>query len=90
MPAASASDTRLVFGSPDNYRWEGAVLGGVLGAITFAYLGLRVCYDNCVPPTVGLALTGAVLGGFTGMAIGALFSKQPPVRGQEGAVAGTP
>jgi hypothetical protein len=72
------------FGSKDTYRWEGAVLGGVLGALMFGYMGLRVCYSDCVPSTAAIALTGGVLGGFTGMMIGGLFSKQPPVRDQDG------
>ena len=89
--AADSRDApRLAFGSPDTYRWEGALIGGVIGGLGMGYAFLRVCYDDCVGTGIVGFVTGAVLGGFTGMLMGGLFSKHPPVRTKEGGAAGTP
>ena len=67
-----------VFGSPQNYRWEGALIGGIIGGAGVTYMGLRVCEENCGLAAVGTFAFGGVLGGFVGMVIGGLFPKQPP------------
>jgi len=82
--APTEAVSALTFGSPDSYRWEGAVIGFVIGGAALTYLGLRVCTDNCTVSAIGGFLGGGILGGFTGMLIGGLFPKDPPVRNQEG------
>jgi predicted lipid-binding transport protein (Tim44 family) len=84
VPGDSRLQPSVTFGSPETYRWEGALIGGIIGGLGIGYMFLRVCYDDCVAQGIVGFVTGAALGGFTGMLIGGLFSKQPPVRNQEG------
>jgi len=80
----------MTFGSPDTYRWEGALMGGIIGGLGMGYMFLRVCYDDCLAMGLGGFVTGAVLGGFTGMLIGGLFSKVPESNPQPSGIGGAP
>ena len=76
-PARSAPlTTPVAFGHPDDYRWEGVLIGGVaLGILGGAYGAAMCSYDNAaavecfgiVAATTLLAgLTGAIAGGLLG------------------------
>ena len=84
---ASRPNSSLVFGD-DTYRWEGALIGFVTGALLFTYSGLFWCADAgsaCgTEDTITGIMIGGTLFGFPGLLIGGLFPKHPPVREQEG------
>jgi hypothetical protein len=80
----------LAFGSADTYRWEGAIAGAVVGALMFGSLAANACDDGCGLQTAESAFLGGIFGGFSGMLIGNLFSKHPPVRDHGGGAAATP
>ena len=75
-PAPFAAATPVAFGHPDDYRWEGVLIGGVaLGILGGAY-GAGMCsYDNAAAvecfgivagTTLMAGLTGAIAGGLLG------------------------
>jgi len=78
----------VTFGSPDTYRWAGALIGFVTGAVLFTFSGLFWCADAgsaCgTEDTIRGIMIGGTLFGFPGMLIGGLFSKHPPNRAEDG------
>jgi hypothetical protein len=80
-PAGSAP--ALAFGSADTYRWEGAIVGIVAGALMFGSWSANACGDCCGLQTAESAFLGGIFGGFSGMLIGNLFHKHQPARAQE-------
>ena len=86
--AASAPMAPMAFGSDDTYRWEGALIGFVTGAVLFTFSGLFWCADAGSACGTRDTITGIMIGGtlfgFPGMLIGGLFPKHPPDRGQDG------
>jgi tetrahydromethanopterin S-methyltransferase subunit D len=74
------ADTNVPTSHPTHWK-EGALIGGILGAIGGALLGNAFCgagddtTSNCVAATVAGALGGAVLLGFPGALIGGAFPK---------------
>jgi uncharacterized protein YcfJ len=81
VQAPWVADTNVPTSHPTHWK-EGALVGGILGAIGGALLGNAVCgsgddtTSNCVTATVAGALGGAVLLGFPGALIGGAFPKQ--------------
>jgi hypothetical protein len=67
---------------PD-HRYEGRAIGAVLGAIGGGLLGAVACGQsddpdfNCTKAVLGIGLGVGVLGGLTGLLIGAQFPKGP-------------
>ena len=86
--ATSAPMAPIAFGSDDTYRWEGALIGFVTGALLFTFSGLFWCEDAgsaCgTEDTIRGIMIGGTLFGFPGMLIGGLFPKHPPARDQQG------
>ena len=88
-PWSEASVTRAataVFGHPDDYRWEGLVLGGVVVGVLGAAVASGFCGDpdagsgsqNCVVQGFLGFLVGATAGGVVGGMIGTIFKKEKP------------
>ena len=65
----------LVVVNERDHRWEGAAIGALLGGVTLAYVGARVCEHDCTLRASGAFVGGAILGGFPGLLIGGLFPK---------------
>jgi hypothetical protein len=86
--ADSAPTVPIAFGSPDTYRWEGALIGFVTGAVLFTFSGLFWCADAgsaCgTEDTIRGIMIGGTLFGFPGMLIGGVFPKHPPARDLQG------
>lgn len=78
-PWSSEPTTRTVavFGHPDDYRWEGVLVGGVAGGVSLAFVGANMCSFDSPDPTVGCivgsAMLGLVLGGVVGGGLGGLI-----------------
>jgi len=84
--AARPSVAEVAFGHPDDYRWEGALIGAITVGVWGAYLAAGMCtYDN-PDPTVGCILghgmlallVGGVVGGGVGGLLGGLIPKDKP------------
>ena len=78
-------NSAAVFGHPDDYRWEGLLIGGASVGVLGAVVVLAFCGDpdagsgaRCgLQPLVGL-LFGATIGGVTGGLLGGLIPKGSP------------
>jgi hypothetical protein len=66
----------LAFGHPDDYRWEGVLVGSIAVGLLGAILGNGLCHfdrpdppGGCVVPT----FLGLLFGGATGAGVGGLL-----------------
>lgn len=59
----------------DDYRWEGAAIGGILAAGTLTFIYARACEEDCLGGGVRIAVGSAIVGGFVGLLIGGAFPK---------------
>jgi hypothetical protein len=82
--SADAPDRAAVrFGHPDDYRWEGLLVGGVVLGVTSAVVGASLCAQDdsadgsCFYPTVLVTVAGAGAGAMVGVLIGGLIPKAP-------------
>jgi len=92
-PAPSAAEPAgsppaVAFGTPDTYRWEGAIVGVAIGALMFGSMTANACGDGCGLQTAEGAFLGGIFGGFSGMLIGNLFHKHASTGEKEGATDG--
>lgn len=69
------------FRSPRDYRWEGALIGGLSLGVGMSLVGLGVCSDlggdGCLVQTLGFGLMGATVGVVVGGLVGSLVPKDP-------------
>ncbi len=84
-PLAAPTSTTLAFGHPDDYRWEGVLVGSIAVGLLGAILGNGLChFDNpdppggCVVPTLLGLLFGGATGAGVGGWIGGLIPKNEP------------
>jgi hypothetical protein len=76
-----AADTNTPTSHPTHWK-EGALVGGILGAIGGALLGNGICHagddtsSNCTAATIGVAAIGALGFGVIGALIGGAFPKE--------------
>jgi len=84
--AARPSAAAVAFGHPDDYRWEGLLVGGIGLGLFGTYLAVGLCCDpdsggegvNTVLAGLGGFLVGGFLGGVTGGLLGGLIPKEKP------------
>ena len=83
--AEPATRTVAVFGHPDDYRWEGMIVGGIGGGVLGFWFAHQLCGiddsgdpRNCVlTGLLGFLLVGAT-GSVAGGLIGGLIPKENP------------
>jgi len=67
--------------SADDYRREGAIIGGIAGALLGGFGGAVACgagdTGDCDLAAVGVAVVGGALGALTGLLVGGAVSKGP-------------
>jgi hypothetical protein len=72
----------LTFGHPDDYRWEGMIVGAVVLGVATAYFANALCgiadESDCTSVVLGSLLLGGFGGGILGGLLGGLIPKEKP------------